>query len=212
MKCRIAVTLAGIAAIVMIAGTVVLPDSARAATVLQAQEQEPALQTMWVVARGRVLVLRLYDTPEVLGKTMATIPAGQTIEVHTDQMYNKYWFKTKEGYYAHSYYLTDVDPAFDPAAERAAMSEEQLQRENELLDKFGDLRWVSLILSHEIQIGMTMEMVTESWGRPDDFNVIQTSMGRDEYTWTYYTPPGDRKRTVVKFDYRKVVIDIATDK
>lgn len=210
MKHRIAISLAGFAAVVMIAGTFAVASRAQAEPVFQ--EQEPELTTMWVVPRGSVLILRLYDKPDPLGTTMVTVPAGQPIEVYTDQFYNNYWLKTKDGYYAHSYYLTNIDPSYDPAAARAAMSQEDLARENELLDKGWPIAVVSLILSHEIKIGFTMEQVIESWGNPDDQLTKSTSMGRDEYTWTYYTPPGGRKRTVISFDYRKVVVQIVTDK
>lgn len=210
MKQRIAISLAGIATVVMIAGTFAVASRAQAEPVFQ--EQEPALKTMWVVARGSVIVLRLYDKPDPLGKTMVTIPAGQPIEVFTDEIHNKHWFKTKDGHYAHSYYLTDVDPAYDPEAERAAMSSEEMARENELLDKGYSISDIALILSNEIKIGFTMEMVMDAWGNPDDTLIKSTAMGRDEFTWTYYSPPGGRKRTVLSFDYRKVVYQIATDK
>ncbi len=176
---------------------------------VQAQEE---LVNMWVVPRGQIMVLRLYDEPNPLGTTMATIPAGMEIKVHVDQMYNKYWYKTEEGYYAHRYYLTDVDPAYDPEAERAQMSQEDLAREQELLEKYNDIRIVNAIMAQAVpQVSWTMEMVIDSWGNPDDRQTIEKPMG-SEYTWIYYEPPGGINRTVIKFDHRRVVINVATDR
>jgi hypothetical protein len=179
---------------------------------VQAQDQEDSgVQMMWVVPRGEVLILRLYDEPDPLGKTMKTVPAGQPIEIETGEMHNKYWYRTTEGYYAHFYYLTDIDPALDPEAGRAAMTSEQLAREDELLEKYNDLRLVADIMAQKVNIGMAMEMVMDSWGRPDEQQTIPGTMG-DSYTWIYFTPPGGIKRTVIKFNERKRVISIVTDK
>jgi len=54
-------------------------------------------------------------------------------------------------------------------------------------------------------------MVMDSWGMPDDQRTVPGTMG-DSYTWTYDMPPGGIKRTVVNFNERKRVINIATDK
>lgn len=208
MKNRISASLFSLVAMALVVGTFLLPEPAMA----QEQEQEQAdVQTMWVVARGEVLVLRLYDEPDPLGKTQKTVPAGSELKVHTDQVYNKYWYKTTEGFYAHSYYLTNVDPSYDPEAQRAQMSDEERQREGELMDKYNNLSIVSDILSQRIQIGFTMEQTMESWGNPDDQRISPTTMG-DNYVWTYYNPPGGIKRTVIKFDHRKKIISMQTDK
>lgn len=206
MKRRIGIALAGAATLVMLAGLFSFPIQ------VQAQEQEEStVKTMWVVPRGTVLVLRLYDKPDPLGKTMKKVMAGDTIEVESAEMHAKYWYKTTEGFYAHSYYLTDVDPAYDAEAERAAMSDEDVRWEDELLKKYNDIRLVLEIMNQKIRIGMSMEMVMDSWGRPDDQRIVPGTMG-DTYTWTYDIPPGDIKRTVVNFNEIKKVVNIATDR
>ena len=206
MKRRIGITLAGAATLVMLVGLFSFPIQ------VQAQEQEEStVKTMWVVPRGTVLILRLYDKPDPLGSTMKTVMAGETIEVETAEMHAKYWYKTTEGFYAHSYYLTDVDPAYDAEAERAEMSDEDVRWEDELLKKYNDIGLVLEIMNQKIRIGMSDEMVMDSWGRPDDHRIVPGTMG-DSYTWTYYMPPGGIKRTVVNFNERKRVINIATDK
>jgi hypothetical protein len=135
-----------------------------------------------------------------------------SIKIYTDQMYNKYWFKTDEGYYAHRYYLTNVDPAFDAEAAHAGMSEEELERERQLLEKYNDVGIVSDIMNHSVpKVGWSMEMVIDSWGNPDDRQTVQQTMG-DEHTWIYYEPPGGINRTVIKFDHRRRVVNVATDR
>ncbi len=205
MKRRIGIALAGAATLVMLVGLFSFPIQ------VQAQEEESTVKTMWVVPRGTVLILRLYDKPDPLGSTMKTVMAGEPIEVETAEMHAKYWYKTTEGFYAHSYYLTDVDPAYDAEAERAEMSDEDVRWEDELLKKYNDIGLVLEIMNQKIRIGMSMEMVMDSWGRPDDQRIVPGTMG-DSFTWTYDIPPGDIKRTVVNFNERKRVINIATDK
>ncbi|MFC1628872.1 hypothetical protein ACFL3H_07145 [Gemmatimonadota bacterium] len=206
MKRRIGIALVGAATLVMLVGIFSFPVQVKAQ-----QQDESTVKTMWVVPRGAVLSLRLYDKPDPLGTTMKTVPAGLPIEVETAEMYAKYWYKTTEGYYAHFYYLTDVDPAFDAAAERATMSEADLQREDELLQKYPNLARVAEIMGQRVSIGMEMEMVIDSWGRPDDQRTVPSTMG-DTFTWTYDTPPGGLNRTVIKFNEVKKVISIATDR
>ncbi len=206
MKRQIGIALAGAATLVMLVGLFSFPIQVQAQ-----EEEESTVKTMWVVPRGTVLSLRLYDKPDPLGSTMKTVPAGLPIEVESAEMYAKYWYKTTEGYYAHSYYLTDVDPAFDPEAERATMSEEDVRREDELLRKYNNLQLVQDILNKRIAIGYTMEMMIDSWGRPDEQRTVPGTMG-DKYTWEYYTPPGGIKRTVINFNEVKKVINIATDR
>ena len=205
MKRRIGITLAGAATLIMLVGLFSFPVQ------VQAQEEESTVKTMWVVARGTVLSLRLYDKPDPLGTTVKTIPAGMPIEVETAEMHAKYWYKTTEGHYAHSYYLSDVDPAFDAEAQRASMSDEDREREDELLRKYNDLRLVQDILNKRIAIGYTMEQMIDAWGRPDEQRTTPGTMG-DTYTWEYYTPPGGGKRTVIKFNEVKRVVEIAADK
>jgi len=206
MKRRIGIAFAGAATLVMLAGLFSFPTQVRA------QEQDDAgVQTMWVVPRGTVLILRLYDEPNPLGKTQKTIPAGQPIEVESNEMHNKYWYKTSEGYYAHFYYLTDVDPALDPEADRAAMSDEMRAREDELLKKYNNIQLVQNILAQKTEIGMSMDMIMDSWGSPDEYITIPGTMG-DSYSWIYFTPPTGFKRTVIKFNERKMVISIQVDK
>ena len=85
MKRRIGIAFAGAATLVMLAGLFSFPAQVRA------QEQDDAgVQTMWVVPRGTVLILRLYDEPNPLGTTKKIVPAGQTVEVETAEMHNKY--------------------------------------------------------------------------------------------------------------------------
>ncbi len=206
MKRRIGIAFAGAATLVMLAGLFSFPTQVRA------QEQDDAgVQTMWVVPRGEVLILRLYDEPNPLGKTQKIVPAGQPVEVETAEMHNKYWYKTTEGFYAHFYYLTDVDPAHDPEAERDAMSDEMRVREDELLKKYNNIQLVQTILSQKTEIGMTMAMVMDSWNAPDDTITIPGTMG-GTWSWIYYTPPTGFKRTVIKFNEAKKVISIQVDK
>ncbi len=77
MKLRKAAVLLALAAVVMTAGTLIMPSDAQADPVLQ----DPPTKTMWIVGRGAVLVVPLYDEPNPLGKAMKKLPAGTTVEV-----------------------------------------------------------------------------------------------------------------------------------
>jgi len=199
MKHRIAALWTG--AVVMLAVSLLAVPA-----VADAQQEEQATKTMYIVGRGSVQVIRLYDEPDPLGTTVKTMVPGQPVEVYTDQMYNKYWFKTTEDLYAHSLYLSDVDPTAVTEGEQSEeMTEAQRRREDELLQKYQDLQVVNDILLGNVKPGMTMEMVEDAWGPPDNRTILETGATGDIWLWTY---DNEERRVDVKFDHRKRVAEI----
>jgi hypothetical protein len=57
-------------------------------------------------------------------------------------------------------------------------------RRKALMAKYGDKAAVEAILARKIYIGMTREMVLDSWGKPDDINKTTHSFGVHEQ-WVY---------------------------
>jgi|GEM_PF-1712641 len=208
MKYRIISSIFIAAALTVFSCALVLPESAQAETAIQ----DPPTKMMYVIGHGAIQVLRLYDTPDPLGKTQKTIPVGMQVEVYMDQLYNKYWYKTTEGFYAHQYYISETDPnlaAIPEAAEE--LSPEQQRREDELLDKYKDLVIVGKILRGEIEIGFTMDQVRDSWGEPDNWRILETTALGDNVLWEYDAQPG-RGATRLTFDYRKKLVNMVTDR
>ena len=81
--------------------------------------------------------------------------------------------------------------------------------ENSKLRRF---RIVGEIMAQSVpRVGWTMEMCIDSWGNPDDRQTVEKPMGSED-TWIYYEPPGGINRTVIKFDHRRAVIHVATDR
>jgi len=184
------------AAAMMVAGLLSFPMNARA---------QQSTKTMYVVGRGTVQVVRLYDKPDPLGTTMKSLPSGSPIEVYTDQLYNKYWYKTSEGYYAHTLYLSDTDPNAEPGAAEGPKTSEEQKREADLLEKYKDLDVVNNILVGNVKPGMTMSMVADSWGQPDDKRLLQGNAAGDEWLWIY---DNAKHRADVQFDYRQRVAEV----
>jgi len=211
MKHRKAAALMGLATTFMVAGTLFVPSRAEAAPVLQ----DPPTRTMWVIGRGNVQVIPLHDAPEALGKAMKRLPTGSPVEVFTDQLYNKYWYKTSEGFYAHVNYLTDVDPAtIEGAVGGGVATDVDYEREAELLEKYGDLGLVSNLMAGIVNIGYTMDMVRDAWGNPDTTTILETTALGDNVQWIYSgrEDRNPKTTTTLKFDYRKKVIDIKAEK
>ena len=199
MKHRIAVLWTG--AVVMLAlSLLALPSDA------VAQQEEQATKTMYIVGRGPVQVIRLYDEPDPLGTTVKTMVPGQPVEVYTDQMYNKYWYKTSEDLYAHSLYLSEVDPTAQmEGGGEEELTEAQRRREDELLEKYKDIQVVNDILVGNVKPGMTMEMVEDAWGQPDDRRMLESGPTGDIWLWVY---DNEERRVDVKFDHRERVAEI----
>ena len=199
MKHRIAALWTG--AVVMLAlSLLALPSDA------VAQQEEQATKTMYIVGRGPVQVIRLYDEPDPLGTTVKTMVPGQPVEVFTDQMFNKYWYKTSEGLYAHSLYLSEVDPTVEMGGSgEDEMTEAQRRREDELLEKYKDIQVVNDILVGNVKPGMTMEMVEDAWGQPDDRRMLESGPAGDIWLWVY---DNEERRVDVKFDHRERVAEI----
>jgi hypothetical protein len=209
MKYRIISSIFSAAALVLVVGVLVVPKTAQAEPAIQ----DPPSKTMFVIGHGPVQVLRLYDKPDPMGKTQKTVPVGMPIEIYTDQMYNNYWYKTTEGFYAHRYYLSETDPNLAVAApeEEDVDSVERRRREDELLEKYKDLIMVTKILQGRIEIGFTMDQVRDSWGDPDSWRVLETTAMGDRVLWEYDSTPR-RGATRLTFDYRKKLITRVTDK
>ena len=209
MKHRKAAALMVLATTFMVAGTLFVPSRAEAAPVLQ----DPP--TRWVIGRGNVQVVPLHDTPEPLGKAMKRLPTGTPVEVFTDQLYNKYWYKTSEGFYAHVTYLSDVDPAtIEGAVGGGGATDVDYEREAELLEKYGDLGMVSNLMAGIVNIGYTMDMVRDAWGNPDTTTILETTALGDNVQWIYSgrEDRNPKTTTTLKFDYRKKVVDIKAEK
>jgi hypothetical protein len=193
----------GWAAPVALALTVAFVLAAASSTGAQTETK-----TMYAMGRGTIQVIRLYDRPDPLGKTMARVLAGTEIKVFTDQLYNKYWYKTDNGYYAHIRYLSETNPMAEAATGGEETTQVDTERESALLTKYGDLTLVRKILSHQIDIGFTMDQVLDSWGQPYSREVLQSTALGDRVQWRY---EGDRK-TYLIFDERKKVVEIRADK
>jgi len=167
-------------------------------------------KTMYAVGRGTVQVVRLYDKPDPLGKTMEKVLPGTEIKVLTDQLYNKFWYKTESGLYAHIRYLSETDPmAEEGGAESAVAAEEaDTARENELLAKYSDMTIVRKILNHQIDIGFTMDQVIDAWGQPYDRKILESTSLGERWQWRYEAD----KRAFLIFDERKKIVEIRFDK
>ncbi|MFO7768144.1 MAG: hypothetical protein R6W82_04185 [bacterium] len=200
MKHRIAALWTGTAVMVALS-LLALPADA------DAQQEEQATKTMYIVGRNDVQVIRLYDEPDPLGTTVETMVPGQTVEVFTDRMYNKYWYKTSEGHYAHSLYLSEVDPTVSAGSGEAGeeLTEAQREREDELLEKYKDIQVVNDILVGNVKPGMTMEMVEDAWGQPDDRRILESGPTGDIWLWVY---DNEERKVDVVFDHRKRVAEI----
>ena len=164
-------------------------------------------KTMYAMGRGIVQVIRLYDEPSPLGKTVERVLPGTEIKVLTDQLYNKYWYKTEAGHYAHIRYLSETDPMAEVAPSEGT-EEIDPERENALLAKYGDLAIVQKILSHQIEIGFTMDQVIDSWGQPYNREILQSTALGDRVQWRY---EADKKAYLI-FDERKKLVEIRADK
>jgi hypothetical protein len=211
MKHRKAVALMAIATVLMVSGSLYAAGTSKAAPAVQ---DTPA-KTMYVIGRGNVQVIRLYDAPDPLGKTMKTLPTGMPVEVLTDQLYNKYWYKTTEGFYAHVLYLSETDPAAMVADQAGdPTTEVDVERENELLVKYGDLTIVSKIMAGQVEVGFTMDQVQDAWGNPDSRTELQSTALGSIWQWIYSgrTDRNPRNTTTLKFDERKKLVDVKTEK
>ncbi len=165
-------------------------------------------KTMYAVGRGTVLVVRLYDKPDPLGKTMEKVLPGTQIKVLTDQLYNKYWYKTDTGLYAHIHYLSETDPMAEVAATQDVAAEADTEREGALLAKYSDIAIVQKILNHQIDIGFTMDQVRDAWGQPYDTKILESTSLGERWQWRY---EADKKAFLI-FDERKKLVDIRADK
>ncbi len=208
MKHRKAAALMAVATVLMVAGTL-CPTAI-------VEAQDPPTKTMFALGRGQTQVIRLYDKPDPRGTTMKQIPTGLPIEVLTDQLYNKFWYKTTEGFYVHALYLTEADPSANVAEAGAEAGQQEVdsERENELLQKYGDLGLVSKILAGVVEMGYTMDQVRDAWGGPDSTLALQDTAMGTIWQWVY-SGRGDRqpiKTTTLKFDERKKIVDIKTEK
>lgn len=208
MKYRIISSIFGIAALTLVACALVIPRTAQA---------EPAIQdlptkTMFVIGHGTVQVLRLYDTPDPLGKTQKSVLAGMPIEIYTDQLYNNYWYKTTEGFYAHQYYLSETDPNLAAeAVETPELTPELQRREDEMLEKYKDLVLVGKIIRGDIEVGFTMDQVRDSWGEPDNWRILESTALGDRVLWEY-DPLPNRGAARLTFDYRKKLVNYVVEK
>jgi hypothetical protein len=61
-------------------------------------------------------------------------------------------------------------------------------------------KWIDMIMSKKIAVGMTAEMVKESWGEPD-----YDSTYRGSGTYTYYSDPIFGRTVRITFENDKVV-------
>ncbi len=212
MKSRIILASFCAAALVVVAGSLVMPRGAMA----ESADQDPETKQMFVVGRGPVQILRLYDNPDPLGKTQKIVLVGMPVEVYTDQMYNKHWYKTVEGFYAHSYYLVHTDPNLMVVSQDTGVADntDRQQREDELLEKYKDIVMVGKIMRGEIEIGFTQEQVRDTWGDPDSWQVLETTALGDRVLWEY--EPNDRNRlggsARLTFDYRKKLVNYVIDR
>ncbi len=199
MKHRIAALWTGTALMLALSLLAVPADA-------DAQQEEQATKTMYIVGRGSVQVVRLYDEPDPLGTTVKTMVPGQPVDVFTDQLYNKYWYKTSDGLYAHSLYLSDVDPtAMVEGGSGEELTDAQKRREDELLEKYQDIQVVNDILLGNVRPGMTMEMVRDAWGAPDDRRQLESGATGDIWLWVY---DNKERRVDVRFDHRQRVAEI----
>ena len=82
------------------------------------------------------------------------------------------------------------------------------------MQKYGDLGIVSKILNGAVEIGFTMDQVRDAWGNPDSTTELQSTALGSIWQWVY-SGRGDRhprRTTTMKFDERKKLIDIKTEK
>ena len=212
MKSRIIFASFCVAVLVMVAGSLDVPRSAMAESVVQ----DPETKQMFVVGRGPVQVLRLYDKPDPLGKTQKVILVGMPVEVHTDQMYNDHWYKTVEGFYAHSYYLVHTDPNLMTVSEETEDTgdPDRQRREDMLLEKYKDIIMVGKIMRGEVEIGFTQEQVRDTWGDPDSWQVLETTALGDRVLWEFEPNEKNRLRGSARltFDYRKKLVNYVIDR
>ena len=209
MKSRIIFASFCVASLVMVAGSLNVSRSVLAESV----DQDPGTKQMFVVGRGNVQILRLYDKPDPLGKQQKVVLVGMPIEVQTDQMYNKHWYKTVEGFYAHSYYLSNTDPNLMVAVQDAVASDDpdRMRREDILLEKYKDIVIVGKIMRGECEIGFTQEQVRDSWGDPDSWRILETTALGDRVLWEFDSTEA-RGPARLTFDYRKKLVNLVIEK
>ena len=209
MKSRIILASFCAAALVMVAGSLVMSRSALA----ESADQDPETKQMFVLGRGSVQVLRLYDKPDPLGKSQKIVLVGMPIEVYADQMYNKHWYKTVEGFYAHSYYLSHTDPSLMVVSQDTGVTDDpdRQRREDILLEKYKDIIMVGKIMRGEVEIGFTQEQVRDSWGDPDTWRILETTALGDRVLWEFDSTE-TRGPARLTFDYRKKVVNLVIEK
>ena len=164
---------------------------------------QPSTKTMYTVGRGSIQVIRIYDAPDPLGKTVQTLVPGNEVEVYTDELHNKYWYKTTEGHFAHSLYLSETNPLIE-AEERGDVPVDRA-REDRLMQKYRDIAIVNNIMVGNVQIGWTQDMVVDAWGDPDSRELLRSDVQGDIWMWLYDNP--ERKVDLV-FDHRQRVAEI----
>ena len=135
------------------------------------------------------------------------------VEVYADQMYNKHWYKTVEGFYAHSYYLSHTDPHLMVVSQDTGVTDDpdQQRREDLLLEKYKDIVMVGKIMRGECEIGFTQEQVRDSWGDPDTWRVLETTALGDRVLWEFDSTE-TRGSARLTFDYRKKVVNLVIEK
>lgn len=212
MKSRIILASFCVTALVIVTGSLVLSRSALA----EPADQDPETKQMFVMGRGPVQILRLYDKPDPLGKSQKIVLVGMPIDVYTDQMYNKHWYKTVEGFYAHSYYLSNTDPNLMTVSDDTGVTGDPdiQRREDLLLEKYLDIVMVGKIMRREVEIGFTQEQVRDAWGDPDSWQVLETTALGDRVLWEF--EPNDNNNLKgsarLTFDYRKKLVNLVIDR
>ncbi len=141
----------------------------------------------------------LRDEPSIFGKKIATIPKGTRLkvigfkgtmwEVEYGEMHG-YVIKLdvekdeiEEVFKAKEKLLDAQIQNFNDKKRKEQFKKAQENRKIRLVEKYGSLTGKTIIDS-KISIGMTKEMVIDSWGKPSDINTTITEYGVHEQ-WVY---------------------------
>jgi len=115
---------------------------------------------------------KLKDAPSVFGKTIIDLKQGEKVIIISYEQDD--YYKVKSGDYIGFLSAMYLEP--NPELEKQKKSrekKEQVKKEKErkeyLIQKYGD-RFADKILAKEIWIGMTKDMLIESWGEPQKIN------------------------------------------
>lgn len=128
----------------------------------------------------------LREAPDVASEIKYRVPKGTLLEViGSNKEYLKVKYNSMEGYLIYflvssygSEFSAFVQNAKKIEEERKRIEEQKIKAERKaaLTKKYGSSA-ATRVLEGKIWIGMTEQMLLESWGRPDDINTTVTRYG-----------------------------------